>query len=133
MARRKEPRPEDIAFKAEFGRKLTEKYNKWSGTDQEFADALDVTRPTLKDYLSGNIMPGLRTVVRAWNLGVYVRYGNFNPKKLVAQARGSKKTSDAQLLLPLAIDSLGQEDVQVELAGKKPNSIALNVTIKFAS
>ncbi len=40
---------------------------------------------------------------------------------------------EAQLLLPFAIESLKQENIEIELVEKKPNRIAMNVSIRSAS
>ncbi len=134
MARTKPPTPEDLAFIGAFTRALNEKYEGWNGTEADFAAKLDVSRPGLKRYLNGEIMPGVRTVVLAKvNLGIAVRYGAFDTGQISSRAKRNNKSPEAQLLLPFAIGALKQENVEVELSEKKPNRISLNVRIRFAS
>ena len=79
-------------------------------------------------------MPGLRTVYLASiNLGINVPYGEYDVKELVRRGRRKKNATDAQMLLPFAIESLKAENIQIELGPKRSNSVGLSLTIKFAS
>ena len=134
MARTKPHQPEDLRFIEEFSEKLNEEYDKRKCSDAEFAGKLDVSRPALKKYLDGAAMPGLRTVALAsCNLGINVSYGKFDAKRLCSRGRSNRRSVEAQLLLPFAIESLKQENIEIELVEKKPNRIAMNVSIRFAS
>jgi transcriptional regulator with XRE-family HTH domain len=134
MARTKPHQPEDLRFIEEFSEKLNEEYGKRKCSDAEFARKLDVSRPALKKYLDGAAMPGLRTVALAsCNLGINVSYGKFDAKRLCSRGRSNRGSVEAQLLLPFAIESLKQENIEIELVEKKPNRIAMNVSIRFAS
>jgi transcriptional regulator with XRE-family HTH domain len=134
MARTKPLQPEDLRFIETFSTRLKEEYAQRKGSDAEFARMLDVTRPALKKYLDGKAMPGVRTVALAHvNLGIHVSYGKFDAKLLVSRGRSNRKSVEAQMLLPFAIESLKQENIEVEIVEKKRNRIAMNVSIRFAS
>ena len=132
MSRTKPLLPEDLQFIERFSKKLQQKYRQYQGSDEEFAKKLDVSRPALKKYIDGAAMPGIRTVALAYeNLNINVRYGKFEAK-LLHQRGSSRGSVEAQLLLPFAIESLKKENVEIELVDKKPNRIAMNVSIRFA-
>jgi hypothetical protein len=139
MARTKPLLPEDLRFIEKFSNKLNEEYAKHKGpdgkgSDAAFAQKLDVSRPALKKYLEGTAMPGVRTMALAYvNLGINISYGKFDAKGLCARGRSNRRSVEAQLLLPFAIESLTQDDIEIELMDKKPNRIALNLSIRFAS
>lgn len=134
MARTKPLQPEDLRYIEQFSQRLTEQYTNSGGSDEEFARKLDVSRAALKKYLNGKAMPGVRTVALAYaNLGINVSYGKFDAKLLCSRARSNKKSVEAQLLLPFAIESLSQEDIEVQLVDKKKNRIEMSVTIQFAT
>ena len=38
----------------------------------------------------------------------------------------------SQMILPLALENLTDQNISIELAPKKPNAIELNVTIRFS-
>ena len=134
MARNKPLEPEDLEFIDKFSKELNQRYEKHKGSDAAFAKKLDVTRPALKKYLDGKAMPGVRTVALAFaNLGINVNYGRFDAKQLCSRGRSNRKSIEAQLLLPFAIESLKQENIEVELVEKKKNRIAMNVSIRFAN
>lgn len=134
MARTKPQQPEDLRFIEEFKTRLNEEYEKFKGSDAQFAAMLDVTRPALKKYLNGKAMPGVRTMALAYvKLGINVSYGKFDAKSLVSRGRSNRKSVEAQMLLPFAIESLTQENIEVALVEKKKNRIAMNVSIRFAS
>ena len=112
---------------------LRAKYAKRQGSDEDFAKELDVSRPALKKYLNGTAMPGVRTVALAYaNLQIHVSYEKFDAKLLCSRGRSNRRSVEAQMLLPFAIESLEQDNVDIKLE-KKPNRIALNVSIRFAS
>jgi len=134
MARTKPFQPEDLRFIEKFSKELRAKYSDHKGSDDEFAKKLDVSRPALKKYLDGAAMPGLRTVALAYeNLNINVRYGRFDAKLLNQRGKSNRRSVEAQLLLPFAIESLKQENIEVELVNKKPNRIEMSVSIRFAS
>jgi len=133
MARTKPLQPEDLRFIDQFSKELGQKYSRHKGADEEFARLLDVSRPALKKYLAGKAMPGVRTVALAYErLGINVRYGKFEAKLLHQRAKSNRRSPEAQLLLPFAIESLDQKNIEIELIEKKPNRIAMNVSIRFA-
>ncbi|MGA2336826.1 MAG: hypothetical protein ABSG08_15780 [Terriglobales bacterium] len=134
MARTKPPQPEDLRFIEMFSKRLSEEYGKHKGSDAEFAQKLDVSRAALKKYLDGAAMPGVRTVALAYaNLNINVSYGRFDAKRLRSRARSNRRSVEAQLLLPFAIESLKQENIDIALVDKKPNRIELNVSIRFSN
>jgi transcriptional regulator with XRE-family HTH domain len=134
MARTKPHQPEDLQFIEAFSKRLNEEYEKGACSDAEFARKLDVSRPALQKYLKKAAMPGIRTVALAYsNLGINVSYGKFDAKHLCSRGRSNRRSVEAQLLLPFAIESLKQENIEIELVEKKPNRIAMNVSIRFAS
>jgi transcriptional regulator with XRE-family HTH domain len=133
MARTKPQQPEDLRFIEMFSQRLNEEYDKHKGSDAEFASKLDVSRAALKKYLDGKAMPGVRTVALAYaNLNINASYGKFDAKLLRSRARSNRRSVEAQLLLPFAIESLKQENIDIALVDKKPNRIELNVSIRFA-
>jgi len=134
MARTKPLLPEDLRFREQFSLRLSEEYAKHSGSDAEFALKLDVSRAALKKYLDGKAMPGLRTAALAYaNLGINVSYGRFDAKILCSRGRSNRRSVEAQLLLPFAIESLKQDDIEVQLVNKKKNQIEMSVRIQFAN
>ncbi|HTV54770.1 MAG TPA: helix-turn-helix transcriptional regulator, partial [Terriglobia bacterium] len=119
MARTKPQQPEDLRFIEMFSQRLNEEYRKRKGSDAEFARKLDVSRAALKKYLDGKAMPGVRTVALAFaNLNINVSYGKFDAKKLRSRARSNRQSVEAQLLLPFAIESLKQENIDISLVDK---------------
>ena len=134
MARTKPQQPEDLRFIEMFSQRLNEEYRKRKGSDAEFARKLDVSRAALKKYLDGKAMPGVRTVALAFaNLNINVSYGKFDAKRLSSRGKSNRQSVEAQLLLPFAIESLKQENIDISLVDKKPNRIELNVSIRFAN
>jgi transcriptional regulator with XRE-family HTH domain len=134
MARTKPFQPEDLRFIERFSKRLNEEYAKHKRSDAEFAQKLDVSRAALMKYLDGKAMPGVRTVALAYaNLNINVSYGKFDAKMLHSRAKSNRQSVEAQLLLPFAIESLTQENIEIELVEKKQNRIAMNVSIRFAS
>ncbi|MGB7864713.1 MAG: helix-turn-helix transcriptional regulator [Candidatus Sulfotelmatobacter sp.] len=123
-----------MRFIERFSKRLNEEYVKRKGSDAEFARKLDVSRAALKKYLAGTAMPGVRTVALAYaNLNINVSYGKFDAKMLRSRARSDRQSVEAQLLLPFAIESLREENIDIALVDKKPNRIELNLSIRFAS
>lgn len=134
MPRTRPLQPEDFRFLERFSKRLNEEYEKHDGSDAEFAGKLDVSRPALLKYLTGKAMPGIRTIALAYeNLRINVPYGRFDAKLLCSRAKSNRRSPEAQLLLPFAIDSLKPENLHVELVEKKPNRIAMSISIRFAS
>jgi hypothetical protein len=52
------------------------------------------------------------------NLGINVSYGEFDAKRLCSRGRSNRRSVEAQLLLPFAIESLKQENIEFELVEK---------------
>lgn len=125
----------DKEFMRVFAEKLRDARDKAKkqGTNYEqFAHKLGVTRAGLHKYLNEKNVPSLDILERAKALGVEVRYGDLNVDLIKKRAGKDPNSSEAQMLLPLALDNLTDRNISVELAAKKPNAIELNVTIKFA-
>jgi hypothetical protein len=134
MPRRAKTQPEDEAFLDRFAARLEQCRDAWKGTKQTFAESLDLSATAVQKYIDRKSMPGVRTIaLAAREHNIHVKYGDFSPKELVARARKKPRSAEAQMLLPFAIQALSQENVRIELADKKANSIELNVRIKFAS
>jgi hypothetical protein len=70
---------------------------------------------------------------RAKALGVEVKYGDLDAGLIKTRAKKDNTSPEAQMILPLAIENLTDQNITVEVGRKKPNAIELNVTIKFAS
>ncbi len=128
--------PVDIAFMRSFAEKLSkarDKAKKDDGTSFErFAKLLGVTRAGLHKYLKEKSVPSLDVLERARNLGVEVKYGELDIHMIRNRARKDAASPEAQMILPLALENLTDQNISIELAPKKPNSIELNVTIRFA-
>lgn len=134
MARTKPLQPEDLRFIEEFSEKLNKAYVKFKGSNAEFAGKLDVSRAALQKYLDGEAMPGIRTVVlAAEKLEISLTYGKFDVNRLRSRGKKNRTSPEAQMLLPFAIESLKAENLEIELLEKKPNRIAMSVSIRFAS
>jgi len=133
MARTRSLQPEDLRFIDEFAEKLNKEYVKFKGSNADFAKKLDVSRAALQKYLDRKAMPGIRTVVlAAQNLGISVTYGKFDIRRFCSSGKRNRSSAEAQMLLPFAIESLKAENLEVTLVEKKPNRIAMNVSIRFA-
>jgi transcriptional regulator with XRE-family HTH domain len=128
--------PVDIAFMKSFAEKLSkarDKAKKDDGTTFErFAELLGVTRAGLHKYLKEKSVPSLDVLERARRLGVEVKYGELDIDMIRKRARKDAASPEGQMILPLALENLSDQNISVELAPKKPNSIELNVTIRFA-
>jgi hypothetical protein len=77
-------------------------------------------------------VPGLDILERAKVLGVDEKYGDLDLDLMKACAKKDTTSPEAQMLLPLAIHGLTDQNILVEVGPRKPNEIALNVTIKFS-
>jgi transcriptional regulator with XRE-family HTH domain len=125
----------DKAFMRSFAAKLTqarEKAKRIDGTSFErFAELLGVTRAGLHKYLKEKSVPSLDVLERARRLGVEVKYGELDIDLIKKRAKKDATSPEAQMILPLALENLTDQNVSVELAPKKPNAIELNVTIRF--
>ena len=133
MARTRPLQPEDLRFIEQFSQKLKKEHDKFTGSDNDFGRKLDVSRAALQKYLGGKAMPGVRTVVLAYeNLGISVRYGKFDVKNMCSRGKKNRASAEAQMLLPFAIESLKPENLEIEFTEKKPNRIAMSVSIRFA-
>ena len=128
--------PRDIAFLEVFAGKLgkAREAKKKAGelSYAQFAEKLGVTRAGLHKYLHGKNMPSLDVLERARALGVEVQYGELNVNLIKKRARKSNASAEAQMLLPLVLESLSQKDIAVELGPRKPNSIEVSLTIHFS-
>jgi len=99
---------------------------------EEFAKRVGLTRAGLLKYLNEENVPSpqmLEVVYRVW--GVQVGYGDLDVSLIKTRAKQNKNSSEAQMLLPLAIDELTDRNITVELAKKQSSSIELNVKIAF--
>jgi len=131
---------EDDAFAAEFGRELKVHYDhateKGVGgpeiSDEQFAATLDVTRPALKKYLSGEAMPALRVVVLAFlRYGINVAYFGtplFNKQR----PKQSPPRALAQLVLPFSVQGLNTATIQTKIEPKGVNRFEIRVNVQNA-
>jgi transcriptional regulator with XRE-family HTH domain len=126
----------DQAFMKTFAEKLTEaraRAKKLDGTSfEKFAEMLGVTRAGLHKYLREKSVPSLDILARARRLGIEVKYGELNIEMIKKRAKKDAASPEAQMILPLALENLTDQNISVELAPRKPNSIELNVTIRFS-
>ena len=127
--------PRDRAFMKAFAEKLLkarENAKRVDGTSyEEFATKLGVTRAGIHKYFNEENVPSLDILERAKVLGVEVRYGDLDVRLIKARAKRDNTSPEAQMMLPLAIESLTDQNVTVEVGSRKPNAIELSVTIKF--
>lgn len=128
--------PRDKAFMKVFADKLRARREKAKREDkvpyEEFAKRVGLTRAGLLKYLNEENVPSpqvLETVYRVW--GVQVGYGDLDLNLIKTRAKQNKRSSEAQMLLPLAIEGLTSQNITVELAEKKSSSIELNLKIAF--
>lgn len=113
--------------------KARDKAKKNDGTSSEkFAELLGVTRAGLHKYLKEKSVPSLDVLERARRLGVEVKYGELNVDLIQKRSKKDAASPEAQMILPLALENLTDQNISVELAPKKPNAIELNVTIRFS-
>jgi len=128
--------PRDKAFMRVFAEKLRQARKKAKDEDnvsyEEFAQRLGVTRAGIHKYLNEENVPSLGILERAKALGVEVKYGDLDVNLIKKRGKDDPTSSEAQMLLPLVLDGLTDQDVTVELGGKKQNALELNVTITFA-
>jgi predicted transcriptional regulator len=126
----------DKAFLKVFADKLREARDeakrKRGVSAEKFAQQLGVTRAGLYKYLNEENVPSLDILERAKALGVEVRYGDLDLGLIKGRAKKDATSPEAQMLLPLAIQGLTDQNITVEVGPRKPNAIALNVTIKFS-
>lgn len=129
--------PRDKAFMKAFAEKLRqrrEKAKKFENVSyEEFANKLGLTRAGVLKYLNQENVPSpqmLEKVQSEW--GVQVGYGDLDVNLIKKRAKRDKTSSEAQMLLPIALENLTDQNISVELSGKKPNAIELNVTIRFS-
>lgn len=78
-------------------------------------------------------MPSLDILEHAKALGVEVKYGELDIGLIRERAKRDNNCAEAQMLLPLALENLTDQNVAIEVGSRKPNAIELNVTIKFES
>jgi transcriptional regulator with XRE-family HTH domain len=128
--------PRDKAFMKAFARKLRQRRDKAKHSEgvsyEEFAKRLGLTRAGVLKYLNEENVPSpqmLEKIHSVW--GVQVGYGELDITLIKERAKRNKKSAEAQMLLPFAIENLSDENIVVELAQKKPSSIELNLRILF--
>ncbi len=128
--------PRDKAFMNVFAQKLRDRREKAKESEnvsyEEFARKLGLTRAGLLKYLKEQNVPSpqmLETIYRVW--GVQVGYGELDTRLIKSRARRNKESSEAQMLLPFAIENLTNENITVELTRKRPSGIELNLSIFF--
>jgi transcriptional regulator with XRE-family HTH domain len=128
--------PRDKAFMKVFAKKLHDAREEAKRKDglsyEQFAEKLGVTRAGLHKYLNEQSVPSLDTLERARAMGVEVRYGDLAVDLIKKRAKEDDTSAEAQMILPLALANLTDQNVSVEVAGKKPNAIELNVKITFS-
>jgi transcriptional regulator with XRE-family HTH domain len=113
--------------------KARDRAKKKDGTSfEKFAELLGVTRAGLHKYLKKKSVPSLDVLERARRLGVEVKYGELDIDMIKKRAKKDATSPEAQMILPLALENLTDQNIVVELAPKKPNAIELNVTIRFS-
>ncbi|MFZ0770276.1 MAG: helix-turn-helix transcriptional regulator [Candidatus Sulfotelmatobacter sp.] len=126
----------DKAFMHSFAAKLFHARDRAKRIDgvsfEKFAELLGVTRAGLHKYLKEKSVPSLDVLERARSLGVEVKYGELNVDMIKRRAKKDPASPEAQMILPLALENLTDQNISVELAPKKPNAIELNVTIRFS-
>lgn len=126
----------DTAFKKVFAEKLRQARDEAKRergiSAEKFAQELGVTRAALYKYLNEENVPGLDILERAKVLGVEVKYGELDLDLIRARAKKDTTSPEAQMLLPIAIQGLTDQNITVEVGPRKPNAIALNVTIQFS-
>jgi transcriptional regulator with XRE-family HTH domain len=128
--------PIDKAFMKAFAEKLVKARDKAKRVDgtsfERFAELLGVTRAGFHKYLKEKSVPSLDVLERARRLGVEVKYGELDVDLIKKRAKKDAASPEAQMILPLALENLTDQNISVELAPRKPNSIELNVTIRFS-
>ena len=113
--------------------KARDKAKRVNGTSfEKFAELLGVTRAGLHKYLREKSVPSLDVLERAHRLGVEVKYGELDVDMIKTRAKKDATSSEAQMILPLALENLTDQNISIELAPRKPNAIELNVTIRFS-
>jgi transcriptional regulator with XRE-family HTH domain len=126
----------DKEFMRVFAQKLSDARKKAKEQDGisygEFAGKLGVTRAGISKYLNEKNVPSLDILERAKQLGVEVKYGDLNVGVIKRRAKQNPGSPEAQMLLPLAIENLTDQNVHVEVSRRKPNGIELSVTISFS-
>jgi transcriptional regulator with XRE-family HTH domain len=129
--------PRDKAFMRVFAEKLRKARENAKRVDgvsyEEFAKKLGVTRAGIHKYFNEENVPSLDILERAKALGVEVKYGDLDVGLIKARAKRDNSSPEAQMILPLAIENLTDQNVTVEVGSRKPNAIELSVTIKFES
>jgi len=128
--------PVDKAFLKKFAEELLKARDNAKAADgrsfAEFAEMLGVTRAGLHKYLKEKSIPSLDVLERARMLGVDVKYGDLDVSLIKKRAKKDRNSPEAQMMLPLALESLTDQNITVEVGHRKPNALELNVTIKFS-
>jgi transcriptional regulator with XRE-family HTH domain len=132
-------KPHSLADKA-FLKKFAEELTKARDTAKkntgisfaDFATRLGMTRAGLHKYLKEKSVPSLDVLERARQLGVEVKYGDLDFNLIKRRAKKDRNSPEAQMMLPLALENLTDQNVTIEVGPRRPNAIELNVTIKFS-
>jgi hypothetical protein len=124
--------PEDDEFIREFSRQLNSVYNNQGEqkvSDDVFARRIGVSRTGLQDYLNGDAMPSLRTVVLSFEqYKINVPYMGISLFPDSKRNKGIKRRIE-QLTLPLAITAHHTQTVDMKLDPKGLNAFELRITI----
>jgi transcriptional regulator with XRE-family HTH domain len=129
--------PEDKAFIHEFAvllRAAKKKHTRPHGKlkVKEFAKALGVTPAALHKYLNERSRPGLDVLERAkTEFGLNATYGAMDANLIKRRAKRSRKSDEAQMFLPFAIESLDASDINVGITNRKRNGVVLTLNITF--
>src|SRR5689334_8921595 len=106
----------DRAFMKVFAEKLRARREKAKREEdvsyEEFANRVGLTRAGLLKYLNEENVPSpqvLEIIHRIW--GVQVGYGDLDLALIKTGAKQNKRSSEAQMLLPLAIEDLTKRDI----------------------
>jgi predicted transcriptional regulator len=128
--------PADKAFLKKFAEELVKARDKTKAADgasfAEFSEMLGITRAGLHKYLKEKSVPSLDVLERARMLGLEVKYGDLDVSLIKKRAKKDRNSPEAQMMLPLALESLTDQNITVQVGPRKPNAIELNVTIKFS-
>lgn len=128
--------PRDKAFLKVFADKLRKRRQEAKQEEnvsyEAFANSLGITRAGFNKYLNEKSVPTLAVLEKArseW--GIEVKYGELDIDLIKRRAKKDDESPEAQMILPLALEKLTDQNITVEVGPKKPNAIELNVTIRF--
>lgn len=122
----------DRAFAKKFGEKLEAAFLRARREDkitaERFAESLGVTRAGFYKYLNGKSVPGINVIEKARRLWkVEVKYGDLDSKGFLSEAK--QVSESAQMLLPLAFQSLSSEQLEIEVGRKTNEYVQLNIRV----